>query len=111
MRFVHCIFMTREPLARKDAELFAQSNQNLIGQNYSQGATSSYRIELVTLAPYDDVNQYIFIKQYENGATLKQALEDYKGQLFDVIVITHVDPGKPGVAFRSLEEYLLEKGP
>ena len=101
--------MNKEPLARKEAEQLALSNQDLVGQNYSQNATSSYRIEFITLAPYDDINQYIFIKQYESGATLSQALEDYNGQLFDVIVITHIDSEKAGLAFRSLQEYLWEK--
>ena len=101
--------MARQALSRSQAENLAQQYQYLVGEQFSTTTEDKHVIDCVAVAPFDDVNRYIFMLQYREGASMKDALGQYEGELFDVVVLTRFVSEKTEVIFRDLRSFLVER--
>jgi hypothetical protein len=63
----------------------------------------------VTVAPYEEAAKYIFVLQYRDCGDADQALRMYDGDLFDVVLITHIVSDRREALFTDLGTYLLER--
>jgi hypothetical protein len=102
--------MAKHPMSKTEAENFCHAFQYLVNSKFSADPDTIQRIECVAVSPFDDVNKYIFIKQYNGCHQAEEALEIYGGQLFDVVIITRVISQNVEFIYKSLDEYLNEMG-
>ena len=82
--------MARHPLTRVEAETLANQYQYLVGSKFNLTTDDLYTIEFVSVAPYDDINQYIVLSQLGQGVSLDKVLEEYSSPLFDVVLIAYL---------------------
>jgi hypothetical protein len=100
--------MPRTPLTLLQAERLSQDFQHLKGQVFSNDYALAATIEAVAVAPYDDINKYIFVLAYREHSKPEEALKLYKGPLFDVLVLGKLVSDRVQVVYRDLASYLLE---
>jgi len=78
--------MKSAPYSLSEAKKIAADFQYLIGQHYDQ--THSSTIDCIAIAPFDQLNKSRFIIYYLLFEDAELALtNEYKGLLFDVLVI------------------------
>lgn len=100
--------MPRTPLTLLQAEKLSQDFQHLKGQVFSNEYALAATIESVAIAPYDDINKYIFVLAYREHNDPEEALKLYKGPLFDVLILGRLVSDRVQVVYRDLASYLLE---
>lgn len=71
---------------RSQANAVCKGYQHLVGTEYT-GNEFTGTIECVCVAPFDDVNKYIFMEFYRDCRNAEKALEFYLVPFFDVVVI------------------------
>lgn len=101
--------MAREALSRSEAEKLSEQYQYLVGEQFSTNNDDKYVIDCVTIAPFDDINRYIFMLQYREGFSLADAISQYEGCLFDVVVLTRFVSEKTEIILRDLRSFLIER--
>ncbi len=78
--------MKKPPYSLEEAELLCKEYQHLVGQPFS--GDSKLMIECVTVTPFDEGNKKRFLIFYFLFNNAESALsQEYKGLLFDIIVI------------------------
>ena len=78
--------MKQAPYTLQEAEQLCKEYQYLVGQKFS--SDSNLVIECVTITPFDEINKKRFLILYFLFNNAESALnQEYKGFLFDVIVI------------------------
>ena len=110
MDFLPLTAMAKYPMSKAQAEHFCHAYQHLVNSKFSVDPDTIQRVECVAVSPFDEVNKYIFIKQYKSCQQAGEALEIYGGQLFDVVVITRVVSQNVEFIYKDLNEYLNEMG-
>jgi hypothetical protein len=101
--------MNRQPLNRKEAEELCESYRWLVGRRFNTDPEDTTTVECVAVAPYDDINKYIFIAQYKDCQDVAKALNLYEGEVFDVVVIAQVISERIKVLVTDLRTYLEEQ--
>jgi hypothetical protein len=101
--------MARRGMDRNSAERIAGEYQYLVGQKFDTNLASNLIIESVCLVPMDEADRYIFIRHYRDCGDIEQALKIYDGDLFDVVVLTHVVYDKRETLITDLGTYLFER--
>lgn len=80
--------MKKAPYTQAEAEALCKEYQNLVGRPFGRG--SNLVIECVTVTPFDEMNKERFLIFYFLFNNASSALShEYKGLLFDIIVIAH----------------------
>jgi hypothetical protein len=78
--------MKKAPYSLQEAEQLCKDYQYLVGQKFS--SDSDLIIECVTVTPFDEANKQRFLILYFLFNNAQSALnQEYKGFLFDIIVI------------------------
>ncbi len=78
--------MKKAPYSLKEAQQLCCDYQYLEGQPFENGSNSI--IERVTITPFDEINKQRFLIFYFLFNNAESALaQDYRGLLFDVLVI------------------------
>ena len=99
--------MARHPLSFEEANHICSNFQYLVGKRLNSGRTVS-KIDSVVVAPFDDVNKYIFMLEFRNRRDAPEALKMYDGNDYDVIVIGVVHGESTEYICKDLESYLAE---
>ncbi|MBS1584628.1 MAG: hypothetical protein JSS82_03705 [Bacteroidetes bacterium] len=100
--------MTRTPLTREQAERICKDHQYLAGREFKNEHSVAATIEAVTVAPYDDINKYIFLLAYCESNDLKAALDSYVGHVFDVLIVGKCSSETAELVHKELIPYLAE---
>ena len=101
--------LTRHPLSKREAELLCEKFQFLIGENFEQAHVQSPLIKYVVVAPFDDINKYIFIVEFSKSRDPFESLNIYAGGQFDVILIAEIISHTTSINYKDLDDYLNEK--
>lgn len=80
----------------------------LIGTSYIEELKTKGIIECVTIAPYDDLNKWIFFQSYLENRDPVKAIKYYQVPFFDVILIVLPDNGPR--FFKSIRNYQVYRG-
>jgi hypothetical protein len=81
------IFMKTAPHSFEEASKLCNEFQYLLGQSFGDGSNNA--ISCVAISPFDQMNKKRFIMYYLLFNDAEMALQqDYKGLLFDVMVIS-----------------------
>ena len=89
------------------ARLVCKQYQHLAGKILLQEPTDFSRIECVAIAPYDTDDKRTFAYNYLNSGDPHAALEFYKGQHYDVLLLARSVSDESMVVFEELHSYLL----
>lgn len=100
--------MTRTPLTREQAERICKDYQYLAGRAFENEHSVAATIGAVTIAPYDDINKYIFLLAYCESGDLKTSLDSYVGHVFDVLIVGKCTSETAELVHRELIPYLKE---
>jgi hypothetical protein len=100
--------MSRTPLTKEQAERISKDYQYLIGKEFINEHSVAATIEAVTVAPYDDINKYIFLLAYCECRDLRAALNNYEGHVFDVLLVGKCSSETAELVHRELIPYLKE---
>ena len=98
--------MTKHPLTLTQATALCEKYHHLRGRRFDK-ATAAI-IECLAIAPYDDINQHILMSQLKDVTDYNQALTDYEGCLFDVIIIAGCPEVDGQFLYKRLSNYLME---
>lgn len=80
--------MQRLPYTFEQAKVICASLQHIVGSPFDPELHTTGNIECVAITPFDQINKKKFLLFYVLLEDAKAALEqEYKGLLFDVIVI------------------------
>ena len=95
-----------QPFTRLQAKAISEAYQYLLKDPfYGDGGEQKGLIECISIAPYDEINKWIFIQHYKDYRCAGKALEFYHVPYFNVTVISdriHTDD----FAFADLVTYL-----
>jgi hypothetical protein len=75
-----------QPLTKGQASDLCQLHQHLNEQNIVHNG-KSYFVDKVVVAPYDDINKWIFLHHYRETKHAVHALSFYHVPFYDVILI------------------------
>ena len=94
------------PLTLRQAQNLARDYQDLVGQSFTQNDPCEH-IECVAVAPYDEINKWIFVAYYTELKCPDQSIAYYTGHFYDVIVMAwSVSEGR--YIYKDLKVYLNE---
>lgn len=100
--------MSRTPLTKEQAERISKDYQYLVGKEFINEHSVAATIEAVTVAPYDDINKYIFLLAYCECNNLAAALDNYMGHVFDVLIVGKCSAETTELVHGELAPYLKE---
>jgi hypothetical protein len=95
--------MKEQCFTRDQAEMICYKYQYLTGKPYSTDKQNSWAIECVTVAPFDNLNKWLFIYTYEETDDPEGALFFYGSDQYDVILISRVN-GE--ITFTDIRSYM-----
>lgn len=101
--------MTKKPLTFDQATRICADYQYLAGRKFSNGHIIA-TVSCVVVVPYDDINKYIFLLEYRNCEDAVKALEIYKNDVFDVVLLGKIEAERTHYVCKELDNYLLENG-
>jgi hypothetical protein len=99
--------MKHEPLTLQEAKAFCADFQNLVGRQYSQSSSWTPVISVV-VAPYEDINKWIFSRYYAEGRQAANALSFYKEHNYEVLVFSASVTNPKWLTYTDLRSYLAE---
>lgn len=80
--------MQHLPYTLSEAESLCEKLQHLVGYTFDPSNSSIGNVEAIAVSPFDQPNKKKFLLYYMLCCDLKKSLhEEYKGLLYDVIVI------------------------
>jgi hypothetical protein len=80
--------MLRMPYSLDQAQSLCEKLQHLVGRSFDLHSSQYGKIECVAVSPFDNNSKKTFLLNYLLCDNAEKALkEDYKGLLFDVVVI------------------------
>lgn len=97
--------MKTQQLSLVEARLLCRQYQHLSGRILLNEPTDLYKIECVAVAPYDDINKWIFAHNYVNGDNLENAMAFYKGPYYDVLLLARNAGDDSVIVYKSLHNY------
>lgn len=95
-------------LSRQQAEHFCKDYQFLVGQPLENTNEMNATIDCIAVAPADEFNRYVFYKDYRSCFDPEQALNQYLGNLFGVVIIARPEGDSEQLIFKDLSGYLIE---
>ena len=95
-------------LTLAEARDICSSHQYLIGRTLTTEPTDFSIIECVAIAPYDEVNQWIFAHYYMEGLHPQDAAEFLHYPFYDVIVLARYKSDN-SILYTDLNSYLRQK--
>jgi hypothetical protein len=98
--------MEEHPLSHQQAKALSGKYQDIIGQTFVNNEGMIASIKYVTISPFDHLNKYIFLLDYAACKNLDQALRNYQGRVFNVIVLGNTDSGT--TIHKSLFQHLAD---
>lgn len=96
--------MKREPFTLLQAKNIADRYQYLVGQPYGEDGNSPL-ISCVAVAPFDELNKWIYINFYADERDPQKALKYYYYPYYDVLVIAPSSEC-PGYSYKNIRDYL-----
>ena len=106
--YMHTHFlMKHEPLTLQEAKALCNDFQHLCGKPYSQSSSWSPVISVV-VAPYEDINKWIFSRYYAESRNAINALSFYKEPKYDVLVFSASVSNEKWLTYNDLRSYLAE---
>ncbi len=93
-----------QPLSLVQARKICKHYQFLKGRILAARSDLSEPILHVVVAPYDELNKWIFLQNFSECGDSEQALEFYKPPYFDVILIARFKH-QEGYYFQDLRTY------
>jgi len=97
--------MKREPFTLLQAKTIAARYQYLVGQPYDGDNSDSPLISCVVVAPFDELNKWIYINFYADEHDPQKALNYYYYPYYDVLIIAPA-PESPGYIYSNIRDYL-----
>lgn len=77
-----------KPLTLKQSKAICEDFQFLKGQLFNNIPTDEKVVDCIAIAPFDEINKWIFINYYAEYQDVEKALEYYCGPFYDVLVIS-----------------------
>lgn len=74
-------------LTLRGAQALHSSYQHLVGSTYAKDNEDIARIIEVAIAPFDDINKWLFLNNYTVTNDVVKALQFYQPPFYDVIAI------------------------
>ncbi len=102
----HYKMREQQSLTLLQARLVCKQYQHLVGKILLQEPTDFSRIESVAICPFDPEKKRLFAYNYLNSGDPHLALEFYKGQHYDVLLLARSVSDKSMVVFEELHSYL-----
>jgi hypothetical protein len=85
-----------EAFTKPQARRLREAYSYLEGQELALNDRTGGRIETVAVAPYDEINKWIFMQYYQESRDCEKALDFYEAPYYDVIlIISGEGEGKP----------------
>lgn len=79
-----------KPFTLRQAKVLCKDLQTLVGTHFDAGHQGGRKVACVALAPFDDINKWIFVSNYLSYQDAEVALDYYNGPFFDVLVIAEI---------------------
>ena len=98
--------MRYDPLTFDQAADLCIEYQHLKGKALLKDATGEHSIDCIAIAPFDDLNKYIFAQFYKEYGCPLQALTYYQYVEYDVLLIAHRYEQK--MIYKDLRTYLTD---
>jgi hypothetical protein len=98
-----------QPFSRRQANLIVRDFEHLVGASIEGQPDFYHPIECIAIAPWDEINKWIFLQFYMDSRDAKEAITHYKNNFFDVILIARFKD-KDWVTYRDLRSYCLHNG-
>jgi hypothetical protein len=99
--------MKHEALTLQEAKALCNDFQHIIGRPYTESTSWSPVISVV-VAPYEDINKWIFSRYYAEGRNAMNALSFYKEHTYDVLVFSASASNPKWLTYTDLRSYLAE---
>jgi hypothetical protein len=101
--------MKKAPYSLPEAEALCREHQFLVGRSFA--ADSNAVIECVTISPFDEISRKRFLIYYFLFNNAESALShEYKGLLYDIIVIARSVDDEHELLQEDLSTWMLENG-
>lgn len=101
--------MITTPFTFVQASAICRDYQHLCGRIMDQQVLGKGYIECVAVAPYETAKKWLFAQFYRDNRDPVKALQFYKGNDYDVIVLSLPLLRKRGIFFTDLHTYALEQ--
>ena len=99
------LYLSFKPLTYRQALAVCKEYQNLIGKSFDP--TEHWNeVECVAVAPYDEINKWIFTRYYSDLKSPVKALEYYEGHFYDVVVIARSRVDRNWCVCKDIKTYL-----
>jgi hypothetical protein len=89
-----------------DARNACNRYMHLNGREYIRDGRTIGTIITVTVAPYDEVNKWIFLSLYRQHRNIAIALEQYTPPFYDVVLLIELADSQ--IVMKELSAYLKE---
>ncbi len=100
--------MNRTALTLEQAHAISLDYQYIIGSVYDKSQLGKGRIECIAIAPYDEAKQWQFAQYYREFRDPQKSIQFYKGDQYDVLVLSIPLLRKRGIHFLDLRSYVAE---
>ena len=97
------------PFSRKQAERACKDFSTLIGKPLEVRADLCEPIINVVIAPFDELNKWIFLQNLNESDDLAEAMSFYQPSYFDVILLARF-PDKEGYYYMDIRSYCRQQG-
>jgi len=101
--------MKNEPLTLQEAKALCNDFQYIVGKPYSQSNSWSPVIGVV-VAPFEDVNKWIFSRYYAEGRNAVNSLSFYQEHRYDVLVFSASVSNQKWLTYTDLRSFLVQNG-
>jgi len=95
--------MDNQYFTREQAEMICCHYQSFVGKPYRNDTRTGWDIECIAVAPFDNLNKWLFVYFYEEKDDVESALSFYGSEQYDVILISRVN-GE--ITFTDIRSYL-----
>lgn len=98
--------MTNKPFTLLQASALAKRFRSLTGKIFCNEKNKGTFIECVTIAPYDEINKWMFVQFYAEYRSLHKALAFYAYPYYDVLVLASIHTTSKKIHFDDIRSYL-----
>jgi|SRR5690606_31095131 hypothetical protein len=100
--------MIRTPFTFAQASVICRDYQHLCGRVIDPQVLGKGYVECVAVAPFDEAKKWLFAQYYKDNRDPVKSLRFYKGQEYDVIILSFPLLRKRGVCYADLRTFVAE---
>lgn len=98
--------MIKQPFSLQQATALCARFRSLAGKRFFDGNDKGNIIECVSIAPFDEINKWMFVQFYAECRCPNKALAYYQYPFYDILVLAAKNPNSKQVHFKDIRQYL-----